>query len=230
MPKLMRFNVLFLLLLLNTGVKIFRGEQTAHVNPSSREKKLALTFDDGPSSAPLARIFAILEQEKVKATFFVVGNRVGLFPQQTAEYMKRGHTIANHTYSHQNYYQLRKSKTEDEFNAIVRREIAKGAQAIKNIAGVRPVYLRMPNGFVSSDVRKIAAETGHTIVNWSFGCDWKKLPKEKMIQNYLASIQPGAILLFHEKEITADVLPDIIAGIKKKGYKIVTLEEILSSR
>ncbi len=191
------------------------------------KKWVALTFDDGPNPAALDKIFDVLKKENVKATFFIVGSNVKLHPQCVSKYLQLGHEIGNHTYSHRNYYQLKEKKSIEEIEKILTEELASAENVIQELTDVKPFFMRMPNGFISPTVRKVAKEKKYVVINWTFGCDWHKNTKEELVKKYLRSVEPGAIFLFHEKKVTAETLPEIIAGIKKKGYEIVTLREIL---
>jgi peptidoglycan/xylan/chitin deacetylase (PgdA/CDA1 family) len=191
------------------------------------KKWVALTFDDGPNPAALDKILATLKKENLKATFFVLGVNITQYPDSAKKYLQAGHEIGNHTYSHLNYYQMKKKKNPVEIEKILSDEIDKTETAIKDAAGVKPFFMRMPNGFITPAVKKIAKEKQYIIINWTFGCDWQKNTKDELVKKYLNKVKPGAIFLMHEKKLTAEALPEIIAGIKKKGYEIVPLKEIL---
>ncbi|MFA5779469.1 MAG: polysaccharide deacetylase family protein [Elusimicrobiota bacterium] len=193
----------------------------------SSKKWVALTFDDGPKPGVLDKIFDTLKKENVKATFFLVGSNVKFHPQYVSKYLQLGHEIGNHTYAHRNYYQLKEKKSMEEIEKILTEELTASENVIKELTGVKPFFMRMPNGYISPMVKKAAKEKKYVIVNWTFGCDWHGYTKDELVKKYLRSIEPGAIFLFHEKKLTAEALPEIIAGIKKKGYEIVTLREIL---
>ncbi|HAM39011.1 MAG: hypothetical protein A2474_02820 [Elusimicrobia bacterium RIFOXYC2_FULL_34_12] len=194
-----------------------------------KEKKwVAITFDDGPKPEVLDKILNALKKENIKATFFVVGMNMKLYPKYAKKYLVNGHEIGNHTYSHRNYYLLEKNKNDYEIENILLQELEDGATVINEITGIRPVFMRMPNGYISPIVKKVAKERKHIIINWTFGCDWHdNKTKDELIKKYLKTIEPGMILIFHEKKITADVLPVIIKGIKAKGFEIVPLRQIL---
>ncbi|MFH0947805.1 MAG: polysaccharide deacetylase family protein [Elusimicrobiota bacterium] len=198
-----------------------------YIDGLSSKKWVALTFDDGPRPGVLDKILETLKKENVKATFFILGSNIKTYPKYVKKYIEYGHEIGNHTYAHLNYYQLKKKKSFEEIEQIFSKEIDDTETVIKKLTGVKPFFMRMPNGFISPTVRKVAKEKKYVVVNWTFGCDWNKNTKEELVQKYLRSVKPGAIFLFHEKKITAEALPEIIGGIKKKGYEIVTLSEIL---
>ncbi|MBN1383740.1 MAG: polysaccharide deacetylase family protein [Elusimicrobia bacterium] len=207
------------------GVEINYGAFCTDGSPL--KKWVALTFDDGPRPAVLKKILATLEKENVKATFFVVGMNVKLYPEYTKKYIQLGHEIGNHTYSHRNYYELKKKKNMEEIGRIISQELDDCEMAIQRASGIKPLFMRMPNGFISPTVKKIAKEKKYIVVNWTFGCDWHKNSRKELIDKYLRSVESGAVFIFHEKEATAEALPAIIEGIKKKGYKIVSLRKIL---
>jgi peptidoglycan/xylan/chitin deacetylase (PgdA/CDA1 family) len=115
----------------------------------------------------------------------------------------------------------------EEIEKILMEELSANERIIQEFAGVKPFFMRMPNGYISPMVRKVAKEKKYVVVNWTFGCDWHRYTKDELVKKYLRSVEPGAIFLFHEKKVTVEALPEIIGGIKKKGYEIVTLREIL---
>jgi len=193
----------------------------------SSKKWVALTFDDGPKPESLEKIFDTLKKENVKATFFLVGSNVKSRPQYASKYVQAGHEIGNHTYSHRNYYQLKEKKSMEEIEKILADELSANENIIQELTGIKPFFMRMPNGYITPTVKKVAKEKKYVVVNWTFGCDWHGYTKNELVKKYLRSVQPGAIFLFHEKRVTAEALPEIIGGIKKKGYEIVTLREIL---
>ncbi|MDD5686706.1 MAG: polysaccharide deacetylase family protein [Elusimicrobia bacterium] len=226
------FRILMVLILLFTGCGSKKVEDKLdygrfYADGIRSEKWVALTFDDGPRPEALDKIFETLKKEDVKATFFVVGMNVKLHPEYMKKYIELGHEIGNHTYSHRNYYQLKEKMGLDEIEKILRQELDDNEVLIKNATGVRPLFMRMPNGFISPMVKKVAKDKNYIVVNWTFGCDWQQNTKDDLVKKYLRSVESGAIFLFHDKKLTAEALPEIIEGIKKKGYKIVPLRVIL---
>ncbi|MFH1540568.1 MAG: polysaccharide deacetylase family protein [Elusimicrobiota bacterium] len=200
---------------------------TFYTDGLSSKKWVALTFDDGPKPEVLDKILKVLKDENVKATFFIVGVNTKRYPQSVNKYLQAGHEIGNHTYSHKNYYQLKEKKSIEEVEKILIKELISTEDTIHELANIKPFFMRMPNGFISPVVRKVAKEKKYVIVNWTFGCDWQKNTKEEIVEKYLKNVEPGTIFLFHEKKSTAQALSEIIKGIKKKGYEIVSLREIL---
>jgi peptidoglycan-N-acetylglucosamine deacetylase len=191
---------------------------------------IALSFDDGPGLYT-ERVLNILDQEKVKATFFMNGDQVQIRPQLAQEVKKRGHEIGDHTWSHLNFFAFEKKNGPEAAGAKARDEISKSVAIIEKTCAVKVQILRMPNGFSRSYVRSIAKERGLALVNWTHGEDWLNVPEEKMTAGYLKMVRPGAIFLFHDggknREKTLKIVPQLIAKARAKGLAVITVGEML---
>ena len=188
-------------------------------------KVVALTFDDGPHPVYTPKILEILRRYKVKATFFLIGERVEQFPQIAQQIVSEGHEVGNHTYSHPN------DLPREDWNKV-RLEIEKCSAAIERVTGVRPKFFRPPRGFLNYKVLTLAQIEGYTVVFWTVSADHKDAPTPKAMANrVLKLVHPGAIILMHDGRIPSrwkDVkaLPLIIEGLQKRGYKFVTVSEL----
>ncbi|MCX5778370.1 MAG: polysaccharide deacetylase family protein [Elusimicrobia bacterium] len=202
------------------------GKPAFYAQGSGDKKIVALSFDDGPGPYT-ARVLAILKEHAVQATFFMEGQQAQSRPQFVAAVKDGGHEIGNHTYSHINYYAYKKQDKEQ----VLTREILQAEQAIMRTTGVKPHLLRMPNGYSKGWARELVAQQGYEMVNWSFGCDWKKIPAAELYAVYAKNIHPGAIFLMHDggknRQTTVDMLPKLIDEIKRQGYDIVTVGQLL---
>lgn len=202
----------------------------------SDEKQVYLTFDDGPSKDITPQILDILKENDVKATFFVLGARVDLYPETLKREYNEGHYIANHGYSHEysRIYQNRDT-VFDEFNQC---EVS-----IKNALGNQEYnsYLfRFPGGSrggryekTKSEARQLFEEYGVAYTNWNCltGDAAGKKTKDACIQEMLESKgnQNSIILLMHDandKSQTVEALPEIIQYYKNEGYTFKTFYEI----
>ena len=202
----------------------------------SDEKQVYLTFDDGPSKKITPQILDILKQYDVKATFFLLGSRVELYPDLVKREFEEGHYIANHGYSHK-YSQIYQSK-DTTFAEYVQCE-----NAIKNVLG-NPDYnsylFRFPGGSsggkyeeVKSQARELFNTYGVAYTNWNCltGDAENKKTKEECIQEMLntKADQNSIILLMHDandKQQTVDALPEIIQYFKNEGYTFKNFYEI----
>jgi len=197
--------------------------------PKSK-KAIALTFDDGPGLFT-AQVLDVLDQYKVKATFFMNGDQVQIRPQMALEVVRRGHQVGDHTWSHRNFYSFEKNHGTEKTRSAVREEIRKSKELIESTLKISLKLCRMPHGYHRPWMKEVAKEYGYALVNWTFGEDWLKISEEKMIEDYLAQVRPGAILLFHDggkdREKTLKILPKVIEKSRERGLKIVTVGELL---
>ncbi len=192
---------------------------------------VALTFDDGPDPLYTPAILDILAQHNVKATFFVVGRHVELYPDIARRIVAEGHDIGNHTYSHRSLIPL---GTERVLEEIIRCE-----EIIEAVTGERPYLFRPPRGVYSQAVREILNERQYTLALWSISSqDWRESSSRIITQNILQSVCGGDILLFHDsgniisaqggnRYNTVSALPVILAGLEEKGLIPVTMSEML---
>ncbi|MFA7074101.1 MAG: polysaccharide deacetylase family protein [Endomicrobiaceae bacterium] len=202
------------------------GGQIFYANGNGKKKQISLTFDDGPGAAT-REILKILKDNDVKATFFLLGVSVQSKKQLVKEIYEQGNELANHTYNHFNFYKYKK----DDLHEKMREELLKCEDLINQITGYKTKIVRFPHGFAREAAKKIAGENGYVIVTWSFGCDWHtKLTEQEMYESYKKNIKSGAIFLMHDlgknKKVIA-FLPKLIDDIKKEGYEIVTVSELL---
>jgi peptidoglycan/xylan/chitin deacetylase (PgdA/CDA1 family) len=155
------------------------------------------------------------------------GQQAQYRPKLAAAVRDGGHEIGNHTYSHINYYAYKKPDKEQ----VLERELREASQYIAQATGVKPHLLRMPNGYAKAWARELAAKQGYVMINWSFGCDWKKMSSAALYDVYAKNIHPGAIFLMHDggsnRQSTYEALPKLIDEIKRQGYEIVTISQLL---
>ncbi|MCS7187906.1 MAG: polysaccharide deacetylase family protein [Armatimonadota bacterium] len=188
-------------------------------------KFVALTFDDGPHPVYTPKILDTLRKYNVKATFFLIGKRVEQFPEIARRIVSEGHEVGNHTYSHPN------DLPKEDWNKIG-LEIDRCSEAIEQVTGVRPKFFRPPKGFLNYKVLTLAQLKGYNIVFWTVSADHKNASTPRtMARRVLKLVHPCAIVLMHDGRIPSrwkDVkaLPMIIEGLRKRGYKFVTISEL----
>lgn len=206
------------------------------------EKIVALTFDDGPKSKVLEKILPLLKASDVKATFFVNGFRVksGNNCQVIGEMAKEGHSIQNHTYGHGNFKIVERKYGRQ----WILRDIEKNASLIESCTGKRPTFLRPPFWVVWNDLERDIRQHGHEVLTLredinSQDYEWaiKDENRKKILPNVLKRIKDrekqgkfSHVLVFHEIGGTVEMLPGLISELKKKGYVLVTIEDLYSRR
>ncbi|MBE1442213.1 polysaccharide deacetylase family protein [Paenibacillus sp. OAS669] len=194
---------------------------------SPNSKQVALTFDDAPDTRYTIQVLDILKQYNVKATFFVVGRLAEKHPSVVKRMHREGHVIGNHTYNHALLTKL----TDEQFQ----NQIAKTQKVVKNAVGYTPRLIRPPYGEITESQLLWASNHHYKIVNWNVDSrDWKQLSQAEVTANVLNHAGAGSIILQHSGggpnqnlSGTVAALPTIIESLQSKGYRLVTLPELL---
>lgn len=189
--------------------------------PHDREKRVALTFDDGPSQMT-PEYLQILRDKGVHATFFLIGKQAENKPGLAKTIVDSGNEIGNHTCSHLN---IRTSSMPESL-----KDILECQSIIERDSHHKPFMLRPPGGEFNKSIIEQLQKVGYIIVLWNIDPqDWKKsATPDQIINNVMTNIRPGAIILMHEgKKPTLEALPRLIDDIKEQGYEIGTVSELL---
>jgi peptidoglycan/xylan/chitin deacetylase (PgdA/CDA1 family) len=191
--------------------------------------EVALTFDDGPQPEHTRRILGMLERAGVKATFFVIGEKVDRYPEVAAEIVRQGHGIALHGHTHDRFLALRAT-------ASIIEELQQAQQAIARATGEVPMLFRPPVGITSPRIDEAARKLGLTVVAWSVkGMDGVRSARPDRVAARIASkVRPGSIVLMHDalerheaEPASVAALPRVLDAIKEKGLRVVRLEQML---
>jgi peptidoglycan/xylan/chitin deacetylase (PgdA/CDA1 family) len=201
--------------------------QVFKLNGSPREKKIALTFDDGPDDIYTPQILDILHKHRVSATFFVTGSRSKTHPAMIKRIVNEGHALGNHSYNHANPDIL----SEPQFQ----NQIEQTQRVLKQIIGYEPRLIRTPYGAIQEAQLHWAAQHGFVVVNWDIdSLDWKQLNAAQVLANILSHTHRGAIVLQHsaggdhqDLSGTVKALPTVIEKLKMQGYELVTVPQLL---
>ncbi len=187
---------------------------------STKTKKIALTFDDGPHPKVTPQILKILKKYDAKATFFVVGNEVKKNPKVLKAVADAGHEIGNHTYNHAKLTTLSVKK--------VKLQIDSTDAAIKAVIGQNATVFRPPYGAYNKTVTN---QLKVPSVLWTIDTlDWKHHNPKKTLAAVQKNAKNGSIVLMHDiHQTTADALEPILAALQKQGYEFVTVSEILKN-
>lgn len=188
-----------------------------------QRKAVALTFDDGPQSGFTEQILDILKKENVKATFFVIGKNAATENSLLKRIDDEGHVIGNHSYEHNYWYSLKQP-------AAMSSDIAQCNEVVYSITGKKPRLFRPPYGVTNPWVAKAVSEANYSCIGWSIrSYDTNIKSKEALIEKCTRNIVNGDIILLHDwAPYTASALPAIIEHIKKQGFEILRIDELLN--
>ncbi|ULL13652.1 polysaccharide deacetylase family protein [Paenibacillus sp. H1-7] len=196
-------------------------------NVNTDEKLIALTFDDGPNPVYTPQILDLLKEHDAKATFFVLGKRVQMYPAIAIREVNEGHEIANHTFDHHYLKNVSPQKLVDE--------IRQTQEVIFDITEQIPHVFRPPGGFYNDALLHSAKEDQLTVVMWSWyqdTKDWKRPGVDKIVHTVLSNVHNGDIILFHDLEgdcsQTVEALKRILPELKKQGYQFVTVTDLIA--
>ncbi|WP_082063197.1 polysaccharide deacetylase family protein [Paenibacillus sp. IHBB 10380] len=180
------------------------------------EKKIYLTFDDGPDPLYTPQILDILRENGVKATFFLIGEKVLKYPELVKLIYSEGHAIGNHTYTHPFLVLCDESK--------IKEEIEMTEAAIRSVIGDGTSLFRPPYGLVNEKVVHYISELEYQIIMWSKELeifDWSLPGVDNMINLVLEKWERGSILLFHDgggdRTETVECIEKLIPLLHSKG-------------
>ncbi|MDT0193047.1 MULTISPECIES: LysM peptidoglycan-binding domain-containing protein [unclassified Exiguobacterium] len=218
------FILLAMVITQSISVSAAASKFVTSVNTTS--KVVALTFDDGADGANTNKILDILAKNNVKATFFLTGSGANNHPQYIKNIAAKGHQLGNHSYTHPDFTKLTATQMKSELDRT--------EALIKSLTGktTKPIF-RAPFGAVNSTVLSGvgAAGYGYTI-QWNIDTiDWKGLTASQINTKVQTNIKPGSIVLMHTgagAPGTPLALPTMISQLKAKGYKFVTVSQLLA--
>jgi peptidoglycan/xylan/chitin deacetylase (PgdA/CDA1 family) len=187
-------------------------------------REVALTFDDGPGPYT-SQVLSVLEREHVRATFFAIGKMERYFSESTVRQLQDGDVVGDHTQTHPLLARLSaREQREELFEGIVRIEL---------VGGPRPRLFRPPYGSFNAITMRELHALGLLMVLWSADTgDYQQPGVPVIVQRALAGAHPGAIILMHDgggdRSQTVGALPEIIHGLRRRGYRLVTVPQLLA--
>lgn len=204
------------------------------------DKRIALTLDDGPSSLT-PQTLAILARHRVPATFFLVGRQAARYPQYVRLIREAGHEIENHTWSHELGWPYTPTSFTSSTLAHQLDEIRRTDRKLSE----RTRFLRVPGGLFGPCWGTVQAARGlcKVIVNWDVDGDtpgWQHvahgrivgMQQRDLLLKYERRVIDGSIILMHPENATyapytLKILDRFIADLLRKGYRFVTLDELV---
>jgi cellulose synthase/poly-beta-1,6-N-acetylglucosamine synthase-like glycosyltransferase/spore germination protein YaaH/peptidoglycan/xylan/chitin deacetylase (PgdA/CDA1 family) len=201
-------------------------------------KKIALSFDDGPDPSWTAKILNVLKEKQAPAAFFVIGQSANQNPSLIKREYNEGHEVANHTFTHPEFETISKAQVQFELNLT--------ELLLESSLGIKTLLFRPPYGIdhqpeTASEIQMlpIPQSMGYIIVGARIDPhDWGELngsapPVDTIVKRVFADAQKnkGNIILLHDgggdRSHTLEALPQIIDGLRAKGYEFVSVSSLL---
>jgi peptidoglycan/xylan/chitin deacetylase (PgdA/CDA1 family) len=193
---------------------------TLYYSGAATSNAVALTFDDCYNGEVVARIAAILRANHAPATFFCTGQGMVENVNLISD-IARDFPVGNHTYDHPDLNTLTEASVFGELITATNKIEAATGQPL-------PPIMRPPYGHANAYVRGDCKLLGLAVVRWNIDTnDWRNTQTASAVLAAALEAKPGNIVLMHDKTKTADVLAQIISGLRAKGYRLATVPELL---
>jgi peptidoglycan/xylan/chitin deacetylase (PgdA/CDA1 family) len=181
---------------------------------------IALTFDDGPVPGVTERILDALRARGLRATFFMIGEKVAAAPDLASRVLHEGHDLGHHTYTHRKLTELSDAEVEAELDKTV--------AIFRQVLGRRAEWFRPPFGGLRQDQAARVRSRGMRVAMWSVDSeDWRGGSGEEVTERILTHVHPGAILLCHDVPATAQSIDTTLARLlEMQRYKLGTLSDL----
>ena len=186
----------------------------------TRQKEVALTFDDGPTEFT-PQFLDILKENNIKATFFCIGKQIEKYPEIFRRITDEGHCVGNHSYTHSNSIGW-KSTSE------MILEIENADQEIEKF-GINTNLYRPPFGITNPNIARAIKKTNKISIGWNVrSFDTTTDNEKKILQRITKNINKGSIVLMHDtSQKTYIVLVDLLLFLKSKKYTTFTIDDSL---
>jgi len=193
----------------------------------TNEKVVALTFDDGPSDPYSEQILQVLEKNNVKATFFMIGRNIEEHKAIAQQIVNSGHQVGNHTYSHPRM--ILKTK------GFIAKQIEKTDSILLTLGVPENNDFRPPYGQHMFHVHSyLEAQQRNNVLFDVIVGDWSETDGQVIADRVLSKFQNGSIICLHDgggnRQATVKATEILISELHKKGYKFVTIKELLTYR
>ncbi|EJL63002.1 polysaccharide deacetylase family protein [Flavobacterium sp. CF136] len=191
-------------------------------NPSETEKKITLTFDDGPSPYTL-EVLDLLKKYNTKATFFCIGKNIEVYPEIVKQIIAEGHLVGNHSYSHSPFFDFYNAKKITE-------EIQQTDTLLEKFTSKKINFFRPPYGVTTPSIRRALKITGHKVIGWNIrSLDGGTKNQNLIFNRIIKRISPGGIVLLHDTAShSVLVLEQFLQFLQNQNYQVVSVEELLN--
>ncbi|MFB9078162.1 polysaccharide deacetylase family protein [Flavobacterium procerum] len=191
-------------------------------NPLEIQKKIAITFDDGPSLYTL-EVLELLKKYNAKATFFCIGKNIEAHPEIVQKVIAEGHLVGNHSYSHSKFF--------DFYNENkIKEELVKTDLLLEKFTSSKINFFRPPYGVTTPSIRRALQKTGHKVIGWNIrSLDGGTQNQELIFKRIIKRVSPGGIVLLHDTAShSVLVLEQFLQFLQQHNYEVISIEELLN--
>lgn len=191
-------------------------------NPFEKEKKIAITFDDGPSVFTL-EVLELLKKYNAKATFFCIGKNIETHPEIVKQIIAEGHLVGNHSYTHSKFFDFYNAKKITE-------ELQKTDSLLEKFTSKKINFFRPPYGVTTPSIRRALQLTGHKVIGWNIrSLDGGTKNQNLIFNRIIKRVSPGGIVLLHDTgSHSVLVLEQFLQFLQQNNYEVISVEELLN--
>lgn len=191
-------------------------------NPNEKNRKIAITFDDGPHEMT-EKVLDLLQKYQASATFFCIGIQIEKYPEILKRVINDGHVVGNHTYSHSNSFGFFST------NRIL-EEITKTNDLLSKFTKNKIKLFRPPFGVTTPNVARAIAKAQHHVIGWNIrSLDTVTEDENEIFERIKKKVQPGGIILLHDTSLkTVNVLERLLLFLQSEDYKMITVDQLLN--
>ena len=185
------------------------------------DNKISISFDCAYGAEYTFKLLDILDEYKVKCTFFVVKFWAEKYPDVLKEIVKRGHEVGTHSSTHPNMSKLSEDK--------IRYELISSMEKITEITGEKVELFRPPFGDYDNEVISVSESLKLYTIQWDVdSIDWKDISAKEIVNRVVKRTKSGSIILCHNNGLhTHEALPYILSNLQQKGFTFVKISELI---
>jgi len=185
------------------------------------QKKVALTFDDGPDPQHTREVLTLLKNSGVRAGFFVIGRKVEKYPDLAYKIHEDGHLIGNHSFSHADFFPVKQAKE-------IRKELLATRQLIEKITGEPNLYFRPPFGVTNPIIARALKGSDFRVIGWSIrSFDLSRRSPDRIVERIVSKLRGGDIILLHDSSPgILPILNRLLTSLKNQDWEVVRLDKL----
>lgn len=187
----------------------------------TRNKKIAITFDDGPNPETTPEVLSLLDKYNIKATFFCIGKQITDNKELLKLIDKKGHLIGNHTWSHDRWFDLYSASK-------MKSDIERTNQLIFETIGKKTKLFRPPYGVTNPSLKNAIKDLDFHTIGWSIRSLDTIHNAQKALRRINKKLSPGSIILLHDnRQHIVEILEPFLEYITKENYTIIPVNDLL---